>query len=203
MTDLLLQLWTPLEFLAVLASLASVWFSLKRRIATYPFGLVGISIYIFLCYHTGIYADMALNIFYGIMSVYGWFRWLKAPLVSDLVSIRTLTQIQQVCAIAATLLLWGAIYLALVTFTDSSVPILDSATTAFAITGMILMAERYLEYWSCFIVANALSIPLYIHKELHLTAGLFLVLLLAAISGDRRWRLELRKELPTFPNDHR
>ena len=146
---------------------------------------------------------MALNIFYGIMSVYGWFRWLKAPLVSDLVSIRTLTQIQQVCAIAATLLLWGAIYLALVTFTDSSVPILDSATTAFAITGMILMAERYLEYWSCFIVANALSIPLYIHKELHLTAGLFLVLLLAAISGDRRWRLELRKELPTFPNDHR
>jgi nicotinamide mononucleotide transporter len=180
-----------------------VWFSLKRRIATYPFGLVGISIYIFLCYHTGIYADMALNIFYGIMSVYGWFRWLKAPLVSDLVSIRTLTPIQQVCAIAATLLLWGAIYLALVTFTDSSVPILDSATTAFAITGMILMAERYLEYWSCFIVANALSIPLYIHKELHLTAGLFLVLLLAAISGDRRWRLELRKELPTFPNDHR
>jgi nicotinamide mononucleotide transporter len=199
MIDSLFNLWTPLECLAVIASLASVWCSLQRRVATYPFGLVGICIYIILCYHSGIYADMVLNVFYGVMSVYGWIRWLKAPSIAELISIRRLTPIQQVAMTTATLLLWGVIYLVLITSTDSTVPILDAVTTAFAITGMILMAERYLEYWSCFIVANFLSIPLYVHKELYLTAGLFLVLLIAAILGDRTWRKEVQKQHHSSP----
>ena len=66
-----------LEGLAVGTGLASVWFSVKERIWVYPIGLVSVGIYVYLSYVFGIYADMGINIYYVIMSIYGWYRWLQ------------------------------------------------------------------------------------------------------------------------------
>ena len=139
---------------------------------------------------------MALNVFYGVMSVYGWIRWYYSPSEGDTIAIRRLSRSGIRIALLVSSAAWLVIYQILVTYTDSTVPALDSFTTAFAITGMILMAERYLEYWGCFILANFFSIPLFMIKELYLTAFLFLVLLICAVIGDRKWREALKGQTP-------
>ena len=70
-----------IEGLAVSTGLASVWFSVKERIWVYPIGLISVSIYVYLSFIYGNYADMAINIYYVLMSIYGWYRWLQ-PLES-------------------------------------------------------------------------------------------------------------------------
>ena len=66
-----------IEGLAVSTGLASVWFSVKERIWVYPIGLISVSIYVYLSFIYGIYADMGINIYYILMSIYGWYRWLQ------------------------------------------------------------------------------------------------------------------------------
>ena len=73
-----------IEGLAVSTGLASVWFSVKERIWVYPIGLISVSIYVYLSFIYGIYADMGINIYYIFMSIYGWYRWLQPSRVAQL-----------------------------------------------------------------------------------------------------------------------
>jgi nicotinamide mononucleotide transporter len=57
-----------------------------------------------------------------------------------------------------------------------------------SVAGQILMTRRYLENWWWWIAVNAISIPLYLVKNLHLTAGLYALFLLLAIAGLVEWK---------------
>ncbi|MDP1844795.1 MAG: nicotinamide riboside transporter PnuC, partial [Sediminibacterium sp.] len=67
----------PLEFIAVLAGIASVWFSRKENILVYPIGLINTTIYIYLSMKGNLLGEASVNFYYTIMSIYGWYIWLK------------------------------------------------------------------------------------------------------------------------------
>lgn len=179
---------TWLETCAVAAGLLSVWFSKNRSILVYPSGLISVLIYIYLCYLHGIYADMGLNAFYAAMSLYGWYRWHTGAFQDDRAVIGTLTARAQIIYGMLSCMLWAALYMLLVKGTDSTVPILDSFTTGFSIVGMILMAEKKIENWIYWIIVDAVSIPLFWHKGLYLTAIQFLIFCILAVQGYREWK---------------
>jgi len=66
--------FNPMELCATLTGVASVYFSYKKNSSTFFFGLISVTLYIFICFNAGIYAEMGINIFYFIMSVYGWIN---------------------------------------------------------------------------------------------------------------------------------
>src|ERR1700744_4835852 len=72
-----LQQTTLLEWLAVILGVAEVLLARMNNIWLYPTGIAGTLIGIYLLLIAGLYAESALNVYYLVMSVYGWIFWLK------------------------------------------------------------------------------------------------------------------------------
>ncbi len=87
-----------------------------------------------------------------------------------------------------TLAIWGALYLFLVTCTDSRVPVADSFTTALSFVGIWALARKYLEQWLIWIVVDVVTSVLYFYKDIPFKASLYALYVVIAILGYRRWR---------------
>ncbi len=184
-----LQQTTTLEATAVAFGLTSVWCSKQESIWVYPTGIVSVIIYIYLTYSFGIYADTGINSYYLLMSIYGWYHWMdtdKGPQIP----ITSTNRIEQVIAVTIVLVAFVIIRFGL-QYTDSNVPNWDATTTSIAISGMWLMARKKIENWIAWIIADAISVPLYWYKGLPLTSLQFLVFTFMAVWGYITWKRKL------------
>lgn len=181
-----------IEGLAVGTGLASVCFSVKEKIWVYPVGLVSVGIYVYLSFVYGIYADMGINIYYVIMSIYGWYRWLQPSAGSPVKEITRSSKKAWMISLCLLFLSWVLLFILLQRFTDSNIPFWDSLTTSLAIVGMWLMAEKKVEHWLFWIATDLLSIPLYYYKGLVLTSGQFLVFTVLAVMGWLQWNRTIK-----------
>ena len=192
-----------IEGLAVGTGLASVWFSVKEKIWVYPVGLVSVGIYVYLSFVYGIYADMGINIYYVIMSMYGWYRWLQPSVGSTVKEITRSSKKVLIISLSLLFLSWLILFILLQRFTDSDIPLWDSLTTSLAIVGMWLMAEKKVEHWLFWIATDLLSIPLYYYKGLVLTSGQFLVFTVFAVMGWLQWNRSIKPTVKIDSKDSR
>ncbi|MEO1023162.1 MAG: nicotinamide riboside transporter PnuC [Bacteroidota bacterium] len=186
---------SPIEWIAVIAGLASVWFSLKENILVYPTGILSVVIYVWLAFQYKLYADMGVNGYYFVMSVYGWYHWTKTDSERDQIPVTTNSVREHLLSLALLAGSFGVLVFILSRFTDSDVPVWDAATTCFAITGMWLMARKKLESWVAWIITDFISIPLYFHKGLVLTSVQFVIFTVLAFGGYMAWKRSLMREL--------
>jgi nicotinamide mononucleotide transporter len=176
------------EWTAVCAGIASVLLAHRNHILLYPAGLISTSIYtgIFLQLDPPLFADAALNVYYFIMSAYGWWAWKRRS--DQAFRIRKATRKEWMLALNITVLGTVLIYAILVRFTNSDVPLLDAILAASAWAGMWLLARHCTENWLFLNVSNLIAIPVYVYKGLPLTALLTVFLFVVAVSGYVRWR---------------
>jgi len=186
--------FNPAELIATLSGVVSVYFSYKKNILTYFFGLISVSIYVFICFNAGIYAEMGINIFYFIMSIYGWINWYRLFNKNESFKATRMNLKKSIFYFLMTMIFWIIIYFILKKFTDSDVLLLDSFTTAFFITGMILMTFKSIENWIYLIIGNVITIPLFIYKELYISAVFYLILTFFACLGMISWKKTLKIE---------
>jgi len=179
-----------LEIVAVFFGVASVIYSKKENILVYPTGIVSTLIYIYLCFGIKLYADMGINVFYFIMSVYGWILWGSRK-GNKVINITSNSVKENVLFIAIMFVLWVLIFFVLDKYTDSDVAYIDSFTTAMCFVGMWLMAWKKVENWVFLIAADIVSIPLYWYKGFYLTSVLFLILTIIATLGYIEWKKKL------------
>jgi len=197
MPEILSQLYSNiidtswLEVVAVIFGILSVWFARKENIWVYPTGIVNVLIYVYLCFYAGLYADMAINAFYFVMSVFGWYNWSRRTGNNDHVPISTLSLVQWVFYIILIAVAYGIIYYVLINYTDSTVPRFDSFTTALFIAAMWLMALKKIENWLLWILGDVLVIPMFAIKGLAFTSVQYIVFLVLAIMGYIEWRKRL------------
>ena len=164
-----------------------VLLSRKNNVHNYLFGILSIFISFWVLYQSKLYADILLNLYYLVMSIYGWSYWkfgkqkAAAPISSS-----TLTEHFNALGIALTCFLLMGYWLWF--HTNSDVPIWDAGVSAFAWAGMWLMAKRKLENWIYLNISNLLSLPLLFYKELYIYAGLTLFLFVVGTSGYFKWR---------------
>ncbi|MCR9249710.1 MAG: nicotinamide riboside transporter PnuC [bacterium] len=177
-----------LEWIAVIAGVASVFFSMRQNILVYPTGIVSVVIYVYIAFNYKLYADMGVNTYYFIMSVYGWYHWKDTAGKADQIPITINSQKENLISLAILVISYIILSQVLVNFTDSDVPYWDASTTCFAITGMWLMARKKLENWIAWIITDLISIPLYFYKGLVLTSFQFLFFTGLAIGGYFIWR---------------
>lgn len=182
-----------LEFIAVIFGLLSVWYARKENIWVYPTGIVNVLIYVYLCFHASLYADMGINAFYFFMSVYGWYRWTRKDQSNHQLPITSLGLRGWLMNIMATLVFFGILWFVLDRFTDSTVPVLDSFTTAIFIVAMWLMAIKKLENWLFWIAGDLLVIPLFAYKGLAFTGVQYIVFLILAIMGWLEWKKRMKQ----------
>jgi len=186
---------TLLEWIAVATGLASVWFSMKENILVYPTGIVSVLIYVYIAFNYKLYADMGVNFYYFVVSVYGWYYWVHPKNDSrEQVPVTMNSKNENLFSVALTVGSFSILYYVLSTFTDSDVAFWDSLTTCFAILGMFLMARKKLESWVAWIITDLISIPLYFYKGLVLTSFQFLVFTGIAFAGYFAWKKSMEKE---------
>ncbi len=189
-----------IEIVAASLGILSVWFAKKANIWVYPIGIVSVLLYVNICFKAQLYADMGINAYYFVFSVYGWIMWSrkdenkeelpvtysgrKTWLISIGVFLVSLVIIQALLRIfkANDVVYWS-------TF----VPYTDTFTTAVAILGMWLMAIKKVENWLFWIAADVVSVPLYLYKHLVFTSFQYLIFLIIAVLGYYEWR-KLAKE---------
>ena len=188
-----LQSAALIEYVAVISGISSVWFSKKENIWVYPVGLINTTIYIYLSAKASLFGESAVNGYYTIMSLYGWWRWLqKNQSGSDYqlkisFSDRRWITLQITFFVTLFILIYAALFFLKENFYADAVPWADSLATASAFTGMWLMTRKKVESWYWWILTNIISVPLYIYKGYSLTGIYYFILLILAIAGLREW----------------
>ena len=182
---------TWLEVVAVVFGLLSVWYSKQENILVYPTGMLSVLIYVYITFQYKLYADMGINGYYFIMSVYGWYHWTSNTGEKSQIPITTNSLKENLVAISVFLGAFLIVRFGL-GFTDSDVLNWDSFTTATAIAGMWLMARKKLENWVAWIITDIVAVPLYWYKGLMLTSFQFFVFTILATMGYIEWSKRLR-----------
>jgi len=192
-----LQHTGALEFVAVISGIASVWFSRKANILVYPTGILNTVIYIYLSFNGHLLGEASVNIFYTIMSIYGWVLWTrKDEQHKAIVIIRHSTAKEWGLHLLFFASIYVSIYLALQylkqDFAPGAIPAADAFASASAYTGMLLMARKKVESWYWWIITNIASIPLYFIKGYVFTSFQFVILLFMAFAGLVSWHKKAR-----------
>ncbi|MFL5739841.1 MAG: nicotinamide riboside transporter PnuC [Flavisolibacter sp.] len=189
---------TLLEYIAVVSGIASVWFSKKENILVYPVGLVNTVIYIYLSVKGDLYGEASVNLYYTIVSIYGWIIWARKNEQHQHVLLITHSNRKEWMV---QLIFFSAFYVALYfsltylkkAFDAHTIPWADAFASATAYTGMWLMARKKVESWYWWIATNCASVPLYYVKHYALTSVYYLILLFLAIAGLMEWKQRAQK----------
>lgn len=181
-----------LEYFGVLTGLIYISLEIIQHRAMWIVGFVTSFVYMFVFYFSKFYADMSLNIYYVVISIYGFWLWQRGKAVEDGdnpgIMYRHLTTVLAFGIAAATFLLYIALYFILSRCTDSPVPAGDAFTTALSITATWMLARRILEHWWFWVVINLVSAVLYYQRALYPTCFLFICYGVLAIVGWRNWK---------------
>ncbi len=195
-----MQLTTWYEYLAVFAGILSVWYSRKENILVYPVGLINTIIYIYISIKGHLLGEASVNLYYTVMSFYGWILWSKRDQQQHHVVRITFSNrkflLQQFLFFAV---FYVSIFSALTylkqNFAEGAIPWADAFASATAFTGMWLMAKKKVESWYWWIATNIASIPLYFVKQYVFTSVYYLVLLILAFYGLTEWSRKAKKNI--------
>lgn len=188
-----LQAVDPLEALAVVFGIVSVYLSIRENIWSWPTAIVNVSLYFLIFRRERLYADMGLQVFYAAISVYGWYHWLFGGAGHQVLRVSRTPRVWAlslpVLAVAGILTL-GTI---LDRTTDASVPYIDSTLTVCSLIAQWMMSRKYLENWIVWVVLDVLYVALFLYRDLRLTAFLYAVFLILASKGYLDWRRSWRQ----------
>ncbi len=210
-----------LEFIAALFGVISVFYAKKENILVFPTGIISTALYVYLLSQWNLYGDLIINIYYTIMSLYGWYMWSK--IIDDKqhhIPISRTTKTDKIKAFG--IFIFTSVFVIIVyryynvmpnnlDFTESinyaiskltsgnltnfreGTPYLDTFTTGIFFAAMWLMANKKIENWTFWIAGNIVSIPLYFVKGYGFTGIQYTLFLILAIQGYLAWKKRLNK----------
>lgn len=192
---------TWIEAIAVLMGIVSVWYSRKENILVFPTGIINTTLYIYLSYKGQLFGEASVNIYYTIMSLYGWYWWSrkKEDKRTNKLQITRSNLKERGYHFLLFLAFYSILFFSLsflkTNFAPDAIPWADALASASAYTAMWLMAKKKLESWLWWIVTNITSIPLYFIKGYAFTSFQFIVLLILAIAGYFSWKEKVKEAL--------
>lgn len=190
-----------IEIFGALTGIIYVVLEIRQSIWLWPLGLLTSGIYVWVFFSTGFYADMGLQAYYVLISIYGWYWWIRGAKKFDSGTLPVVHIKRKPAAVLLIvfLFLFAAIWYILTNYTDSSVPVGDAFTTAVSIVATWMLARKMIEHWILWVVADIVSMGLYIYKGLYPTVILFVVYTVMAVIGYHEWRKTIKSGSPEKP----
>lgn len=198
------------EAIAVIFGLLSVYFSIRQNIWVYPTGIISTVLFIYIMYVFGLLGDMLINVYYTVMSVYGWILWSKHS--DDNIHVEVKKASKKDWQIGSALFVGSLMFVGLVyyfkpyidnQFSMNGVRLglyhldwanyTDIITTSLFLVGMFFMAKRNIENWIFWIVADFICIPMMVYKGLGITAIQYIIFTAMAIIGYLEWKKSLAR----------
>lgn len=191
-----------IELIGAVLGIAYIFFSIRQSILTWPVGLLTSALYVWVFFVSKLYADMGLQLYYVVISVYGWYEWLKENPDSndEQLKISRINLKLGVILFLIGIVLFALIWFILENYTDSPVPVADAFATSLSIVATWMLARKILEHWLVWIFVDAFSIGLFFYKGLMPTVILFVVYTFMAFAGYIEWKKNLLEELNPNPD---
>jgi nicotinamide mononucleotide transporter len=177
--------WTEIGANTFVAT--AIFLAARNSIHTWWTGIVGCALFAAVFFGAKLYADVTLQVFFIVTSVYGWRRWLRGRAGGELPVRFSPPRLLLGSGAAAALVALGYGWL-LFTFTDAFAPFLDSVVLAFSVLGQLLMMDRRVENWWAWLLVNTIAAPLYASRGLYVTSALYAAFWINAVVALRRWR---------------
>ncbi|WP_372773366.1 nicotinamide riboside transporter PnuC [Mangrovibacterium sp.] len=182
-----------IEVTGALLGLIYIFLSIKQNILTWPVGLLTSALYVYVFCIAKFYADMALQVYYVLVSLYGWYIWLKGSANNSKLMVSETPRNLWLWLTFASVVCFVFIEFILTNYTDSPIPMGDALTTALSLVATWMLARKYLEHWLVWIFVDFFSAVLYAIKGLWPTTILFVVYTVMAVLGYLKWKNELNE----------
>ncbi len=190
-----LALWpiSVVEAWGFATGIVCVWLVVREHLLNWPIGLANNVFFFALFFHSRLYADMGLQVVYFVLGVYGWWNWMNGGKGRTKVEITRTTRIEWIVILAAipfcTWLLREILLVA-----NGAAPFWDSFTTILCLAAQYLLCRKRVENWFFWIAADVIYVPLYLSRELPLTALLYALFLALCLIGVRAWTATLKTD---------
>ena len=184
-----------LEFIAFSFGIISVIFAKKENILVYPTGIICTVITVYILYKAQYFGDMMMNIYYSLMSIYGWWNWSRIENDKYLLKITRFSKNDLGLTVFLFLLTITITY-AVYTFNLTEIKIpnyIDMFTSGIFFTAMWLMANKKLESWVFWIIGDVITVPLYAYRGLGMLSLQYIIFTILAIQGYIEWKKHLSR----------
>ena len=183
-----------IEIIIFIFGVLSVYFAKKENVLVYPTGIICTILSVYIMFNAKYYADMSINIYYSIMSVYGWFQWKKITNGEVLTISRT--NLKEKIIGLVLFLITAIICIYIYKFFDYKLQLnnyLDIFTTSLFFTAMWYMAKKKIENWTLWIVGNTFAVYIFFDRQLYIIAIQYIIFTILAISAYIEWKKYLAK----------
>ena len=179
-----------LDILTTILGLIYIWLEYRAHIALWVIGVIMPALDIVLYWQHGLYGDAGMACYYTFAALYGFYVWkfVKTRQKKEPLPIIFMPRRQYLPTIVFFFVAWAAVYYVLITWTDSTVPLLDSFTNALSFVGLWALARKYVEQWVFWMVVDGVCTFLYIKKGIPFKAMLYGLYVVIAIAGYLKWR---------------
>lgn len=184
-----------LDIFTTVLGLIYIWLEYRAHVALWVIGIIMPALDIILYWQHGLYGDAGMACYYTLAALYGLYVWKfrKTKNLKQELPISHMPKRQYLPATVGFFIAWGVVYYILITWTNSTVPVLDSFTNALSFVGLWALARKYLEQWLFWIVVDVVCCVLYIQKGIPFKAGLYGLYVLIAIAGYYKWKKMMSK----------
>lgn len=189
---------TSWEMVAVFLSVTYLILAIKQNLWCWVAAFISTLIYSILFFDASLLMDSALNIFYLIMAIYGWYSWKYGNGINkdEELEISTYGLTKNIKIILGLIVLSLILGYIMANYTSADFAYLDTFTTVFAVFTTYTLTKKVLENWLYWIVIDAVSIYIYVNKEFYLTAVLFALYTILAFVAYNNWKKEYKNLEP-------
>lgn len=178
----------PLEVVAAIFGVVSVWLSTREHIASWPTAIVNVALYFVVFQRAKLYADMGLQVVYLLLSIYGWYEWKFGGAGRTELPVTRTSRRQALTLASLAVCFAAALGLYLQQRTDAALPWVDSAAVATSLAAQWMMTRKLLENWLVWIAVDVVYVAMFVTKGLFVTAVLYAIFLVLATFGYSGWR---------------
>jgi nicotinamide mononucleotide transporter len=180
------------ELIGFVTGVLYVVLAIRQKIWAWPVGLVNAAAFMVVFYAAGLYSDTALNAYYFVTSVYGWYHWRRGGRGErPALAVSRASRREWTVSVALGLAGWAVLGGLTSRLNGVAIPYVDALPVTFGLIAQWMTTRKLLENWSIWIVANVLWVGIYIYRGLMPTAVLFAIYLVLAIYGHREWKRSL------------
>lgn len=184
------------EIIGATLGLIFLFLEIKENVWLWPVGLLSSAFYVAIFFSAKFYADMGLQVYYVLISIYGWYKWWRGSDSSeedDLPIVRMDIRLALTLSLVTAAIFFG-IAEVLKRYTDSPVPYWDAFISALSIVATWMLAKKIIEMWWIWVIANFVSLCLYFWKGLYPSVVLFFFYTVMSFAGYYAWKKKLAEQ---------
>jgi nicotinamide mononucleotide transporter len=199
--NIVVQIWgypiSYVELIGTLFGLFSVYFASRTNILTWGTGIVNEIFLFILFFQVQLYADMFLQVYFFIITIYGWYNW-KTNTTEHMISVVAVRdRLLLAAAILIFSLLFGFLFSNIHLYLPdyfkvmAAYPFIDSFVMVSSIVATVLLAKKKIENWYLWIAVDLVCVVLYLKKGVFFLSFEYFIFLGLAFYGLYHWKKQL------------